>query len=88
MSYEYSKERAKIFTEDGSRIMLQIRDNIQKHIKNAGAVMMTNAWQGVLGDTWTMLACVDYIVELGEIVEVTPKNTMGQYRVFTSKMQG
>lgn len=44
---------------------------------------MQEVMQGCSGDAWTMLACVDRMVELKEIVEVTlPGTVAGQHRVF------
>jgi len=65
--YNYQKERSKIFTEDGQIIFLEIRDKVQRLLKQSGAVMMENAIGGALGDTWLHLACVDRLVELGEL---------------------
>jgi hypothetical protein len=44
---------------------------MQEAILNAGG-----------GDSWTMLACVDRLVELGEIREIVQADVPGQYRVF------
>jgi hypothetical protein len=34
-------------------------------------------------DSWAGMACVDRMVELGEIIEV-PTDGMAQYRIFTT----
>jgi hypothetical protein len=34
------------------------------------------------GDSWTMLACMDRLVELGEIREVPQSGVAGQDRIF------
>ncbi len=82
--YNYQKERSKIFTEDGQIIFLEIRDKVQRLLKQSGAVMMENAIGGALGDTWLHLACVDRLVELGELEEITRTGVAGQHRVFVS----
>jgi hypothetical protein len=46
--------------------------------------MMQNAIKGVTGDTWLHLACVDRLVDLKEIKEITNENVAGQHRVFVS----
>lgn len=81
MSYNYEDEKSKIFTEQGQIMFLQIRDKIQQLLKVAGAVRMNEAISGSTGSSWTMLACVDRLVELKEIHEVT-NNVAGQHRVF------
>ena len=82
--YEYAKERETIFTEQGHRLFLEIRDKIQDLLAKSGSVKMGNAIAGCTGDSWQMMACVDRLVELGEICEVTQPNTPGQHRVFVS----
>ena len=80
--YNYQTEKQKIFTEDGQEMLLKIRDNVHRLIKQSGAVMMQNAINSVTGDSWMMLACVDRLVELKEIREITGSNVAGQHRVF------
>ena len=83
--YNYQTERVEIFTDDGQRLFIKIRDNVQRLLAEAGAVRMDKAIAGFAGAAWTMLACVDRLVELGEIVEVTPANAPGRDRVFVAK---
>ena len=78
--YDYA-EKSSIFTEDGQEMFLRIRDNVKSLLKKAGAVTMGRAITGS-GNTWTMMACVDRLVELEEIREITGKNVAGQDRVF------
>lgn len=85
MRYVYEAERSKIFTEEGQRMFLAIRDRTQRLLKEAGACRVQEMITGVLGGSWTMLACVDRMVELGEIRELTPPETPGQFRVFVSR---
>lgn len=83
VSYSYRAEREKLFTEAGTRIMLEMRDKIRGFLETSGAFMSGNAC--VAGDVWTMLAVLDYLVERGEIREVTdPAKVAGQHRVFVS----
>lgn len=83
--YEYQTERPKLFTDEGQRMFLIIRDRVQRRLKDAGAVRMQEAISGTTGDTWQMLACVDRLVELGELRELTEHGRVpGQYRVFVS----
>jgi hypothetical protein len=84
MPYDYIREKPRIFTEENQILFLTIRDKAKKLIKLSGAVMMQNLMTGS-GDSWTMLACVDRLVELGELQEITSANDVaGQYRVFVS----
>lgn len=81
--YKYEEHKESIFTENGQEMFLKIRDNVKKHLDDSGAFMLGKAIQNVTGLNWTMLACVDRLVELGEIREVTePESCAGQSRVF------
>jgi hypothetical protein len=82
--YNYQTEKPKIFTEDGQETFLKIRDKVHHLLKQSGAVMMQNAISGVTGDVWLHLACVDRLVELKEIREITKDDVAGQYRVFVA----
>ena len=82
--YNYQTEKSKIFTEAGQETFLKIRDKVQQLLKQSGAVMMQNAISGVTGDVWLHMACVDRLVELKEIREITKENVAGQHRVFVA----
>lgn len=85
--YNYEEIRPQLFTDEGQRKLLKVRDNVANLLKQAGAVRMQEALAGVGGDSWEQLACVDRLVELGEIREVTTDNPPGQYRVFVQAAQ-
>ncbi len=83
MAYNYQVERTVLFTEQGQITFLRVRDNVHKLLEVAGAVRMQEAYRGVGGgDSWMLLACVDRLVELGEIVEISKPGCVGQHRVF------
>lgn len=81
--YHYQTEKARIFTEDGQVMFLKIRDRVNDLLALAGAVRMQEAIAGTTGDSWMRLACIDRMVELGELRELTGANVAGQDRVFT-----
>jgi hypothetical protein len=82
MSYQFATERPRLFTEDGVKMLTKVRDNVLELLATAGAFKAGHAWKGVSGDSWQMLACLDYLVEQGEIREVGPTG-WAQDRVFT-----
>lgn len=84
MPYEYQSERPNIFTEEGQRLFLKVRDKTQSLLRQAGAARSQEMLAGCCGDGWTMLACIDRLVELGEIREVTDGRVAGQHRVFVA----
>ena len=84
MSYQYAELRENLFTEQGVETLEKVRANVHRCIGESGAVLAQNAWKGVTGDSWTMLAALDYMVERGEIREVLDiqGTGFGQHRVF------
>lgn len=84
MSYDYKAERPHLFTEDGVVMFTKIRDEAFRLCRLAGCVRadkLMNKAGG--GSTWLMIACMDRLIELGELVEVTATNSvMGQHRIF------
>ena len=85
--YNYNTQKPKIFTEDGQVTFIKIRDNVKRLLEVAGAVRAIEAWDGICGDHWIMLACLDRLVELGEIRELQILGCWGQYRVFIAVNQ-
>lgn len=66
-------------------MFLKIRDQTKALIAKAGVARSDKMMAGCTGESWDMLACIDRLVELGEIHEIP--NTMshaGQHRVFIS----
>lgn len=84
MSYDYTTQRPNIFTERGQVLFMRIRDAAKAHVKASGAVMSDRLIAaGLSGDVWDMLACVDRLVELGELIEIpNPTSSAGQHRIF------
>ncbi len=82
--YKYEDMKPKIFTEEGSVLFTKTRDNVKRLLKLAGAVRCDEAMViNGASDSWTMLACVDRLVGLGEIREIKqPNRVAGQHRIF------
>ena len=83
MSYSYAVERESLFTERGQVLLLKIRDKVNYHIKESGAVRADKAYKELSGDSFQFSACFDRMIELGEIVCLSPDYTWGQYKVYT-----
>lgn len=85
MSYRYEDLKPELLTDDGQRLLFFIHGNVQQHLRESGAVRAAEAWRGVTGDRWLMLACLDRLIELGEIRECdNPVSTFAQHRIFVS----
>ncbi len=85
MSYCYETERPLLFTEQGQRDFLVVRDTAKELISIAGAFRQSELLgrARLTGDSWFMLACIDRLVELGEIVEI-PRQCWTQFKVYSS----
>lgn len=81
MTYAYADQKDRLFTDEGQRDFLAVRDHVCGLLEEAGAFRMQEAMIGS-GDSWDMLARVDRLVELGEIREIPQPNCAGQDRVF------
>lgn len=82
MSYDYPTERKWVFTDDGGRQLLRISWKADELLKVAGAATMGKLIAGEAGGSWEMMACVDRLVEVGELKEVNYGPCPGQYRIF------
>jgi hypothetical protein len=82
MSYVYQNHRLWIFTEEGVRDLLVVKDHVAGLLDAAGAVMLWKAIATVSGDSWHQLAIMDYLVELGYLREITTPGVAAQHRVF------
>ena len=82
--YNYETEKQRLFTEGGQVTFLKVRDQVKKLLAEAGAVRAQEAWKGVGGDSWITLACLDRLVELREIRELSDVKAPGQHRVFVA----
>jgi len=82
--YDYQKLKPKLFTEELQVTFLRIRERAHKLIGESGAARMGKIIKGFGGDVWELMACVDRLVELGEISEVAYGDVSGQNRIFCS----
>lgn len=81
--YSYLNHKDELFTDKGQIGFLRVRDHVNKLLDKAGAVSMEKAiTAGNLTTNWSNMACVDRLVELEEIEEITQNNVAGQHRVF------
>lgn len=85
MSYRYEDEKAWLFTDEGQRALFKANKTAVYLFDKAGAANGMNivADAGAY-DTFKMMAVLDRLVELGEIVEVT-SGVRGQDRIFRSR---
>lgn len=83
MSYDYKEMQKVLFTDAGQRTFLSVRDHTRHLLKQAGACRSQEMMAtGRGGDSWLLLACIDRLVELKELTELTEPGVFGQSRVF------
>lgn len=85
--YEYEKEKQRIFTDEGQRHFLKIRDKVDGLLEVAGAFKPRKAI--IAGDSYLSMACVDRLVELDEVREATNINsTLTHDKIFVRGIKG
>jgi len=69
--YSYEHEKCKLFTDEGQRLFLKVRDEVKEKLALSGAITQGCAAQLPKGvgtaDGWQLIACIDRMVELGEL---------------------
>ncbi len=81
--YDYQEQKHKVFQEENQKIFLNIRDFIAQQCKASGAVRVQEiTFISKASDSWLVLACIDRLIELGEIYEVTNNKVATQNKVF------
>ena len=81
-NYNYEDIRPEQFTEEGVELLMKMRDHSTKLLFQAGAYSFEKVTRTITGDTWLMMAALDYMVERKEVRMVyEPSNTMN--RVYT-----
>ncbi len=90
MPYSYNSERPKIFTEQGQVDFLKVRDMARQMIREAGAFRYNELIDRccLSGDSWFHMACVERLVELGEIQCLKRDWCWSQYQVYTDMRTG
>jgi hypothetical protein len=83
--YRYEDMKNALRSDDGLDMYVKIRDHVRKLLAEAGACTMWAAIRGVTGDSRMMLACVDRMVEVGELTEIVRPGVAAQDRVFVKK---
>jgi hypothetical protein len=70
--YDYTSERPWLFTDEGQRVFIAFRDVALKKLSDTGACTIGSALSWIRGapDSWKQLACIDRMVELGDVRKV------------------
>ena len=91
--YNYEREKEQVFSDDdGRKLFLKIRDQVSSQLLKSGVVRMDYATQLPKGvgaaNNYEMWACVEFLKEIGEIVEVTdPEKVHVSFRIFARPLR-
>lgn len=61
---------------------IKMRDKVKSLLQTSGAFRMSHV-MGEAGSSYMDLACLDRMVEVGELVEL-PRNCWAQFKVYTT----
>jgi hypothetical protein len=67
MPYSYKELRPALFTEEGQVRFLAVRDRARDLLTAHGQATLEQLINGFGGTNWDQIACVDRMVELGEL---------------------
>ena len=84
MSYDYQTERPALFTEEGVRILIAMRDKCRQMLKQSGAFAASKAMESIPGSSWVMLAALEYMVERGELKKITQPEAWAQHEIYAA----
>lgn len=80
--YKYEEMKPKLLSQEGFTMLLKIRDHTKSLIETVGCARLQEIINCTAGDSWMMIACVDFMLERGEIREITKPSDFTQHRVF------
>ncbi len=83
MTYDYKKLRTEIFTEQGVNLLLHIKSKANRSIRESGATTIGNLISNIsiCDDVHHAIACVEYLIERGDLKEITDPDIRCQDRV-------
>jgi hypothetical protein len=84
MPYDYQSQKHLLFTDEGQRTFLKLRDRVLCLIEKTGAIRCQEALREYLGDSFLALAILDRMIELGEIRKIEQGRIAGQYEIYVS----
>lgn len=86
MTYRYQDHHAWLFSDEGQRALLKLRDWVFSTLRVAGALQVGKAMEVVrVSNSQQFFALVDRLVELGEIEEIPGQTCFSQHRVYIGK---
>jgi hypothetical protein len=86
MSYSYQEEKPKLLTDEGQRLFLRFRDRAHVLLKTSGGTRAHELMASFSGDSWVLLACIDRLVELGELRRIEQEDHVAtQHQIYVGR---
>lgn len=82
MPYRYEDLRPQLDTDIGQETLLRVRGNARRLAKTHDVFSAQELWRGVSGDSWLMIAALDYLVEHRQLRDVSAPEVFAQHRSF------
>lgn len=80
--YNYNEQKPFLFTEEGNKMYTKILIKVLNALQSTQLILMADILNNLNSDLWSMMACVDRLIELNLIVEITGSDVAGQNRIF------
>jgi hypothetical protein len=81
--YTYEEFRPKVLEPEGQKKLLTVHRHVLDNFNDGRPFEMQAAMKPIYGDTWTNIAVVEYLVEMGVLREIkTMEETATQHRLF------
>lgn len=81
--YKYEDEKPGLLTDEGQRMFIRGRDTVLLDLDVKDPVLMEKAMACFkTSSNWTQMACVDRMVEIGDLREIAREAEVAQHRVF------
>lgn len=88
MAYNYNNYTTWLSSIEGSKAFLRVRDWCNQALHNCGAFTEGKAMSaaGSTPDSFHAIACIDHLVQLGEIEQIPGQTCASQNRVYRKKI--
>ncbi len=84
MPYSYHELRPTIFTEVGQVRFIAVRDRARDLLERQSQATLEELINGFSGSNWEHIACVDRMVELGEL-HLVAKGEVSNYNLYRGR---
>ena len=81
--YRYEEEKHKLWTDEGLDMIIKVREEAHRLFKIAGCATLENLIRGCTGDSFTMLAVVDWLEEKKTIRRIYQDGVSTQRQIYT-----